>query len=352
MWDSFPEFAQLRTITKFMEKMMNQFILLVVAVTVGVISGLVDENELKRCAKEAVKQDCLDDNGTWMQRVVFRRQCNVSIGFDTAGLCTQDEDTGTYCGETQYYVQDLSHATSTCASAISNTTTDCSPECKSSLQGLRDDLGCCINVFLNNTESPAYPFYQQLFDSTLWGLCDVPLVETCPIKLPDNLEKIVPRTCSDKELVAHPFEVLCASSVVSGIDGCKYLNEYYRDICSFDEDGEYCINKDIVSHFSSYIFPIMRTCNASQECSEECKGLLQQFESDLGCCVNVLYNSTFGYIKSINAQFLETNNLFIQCNVEPPPSNCEVKGLSVSASKSLPIGIFSLLLLLIVTIFF
>ena len=335
-----------------MKMMMNLFILLVIAANVAVISGIVvDEAELKQCAKEAVKQDCEDDNGRWMQHTVFRRQCNATIAFDIAGLCTLDEETVTYCGETQYYVQDISEALSTCADEIYNVTNECSAECKNALEALRDALGCCINVFLNTTESPAYPFYRQVFGYPLWKLCDVQTVETCPIQLPNGLGAIAPqRTCSATELAAYPFEALCIPSILN--DDCKSLSQYYRDLCSVDDKGEYCINRNIASHYTSYINSIPTACNDTRDCSTECKNLLQGFRNDLGCCANSLHNSTFGFVTATNARFLENNDLFMRCSVEPPPSQCEVKGLRGSASKNLPIGIFSLLLLLIVTIFF
>ena len=83
--------------------------------------------------------------------------------------------------------------------------------------------------------------------------------------------------------------------------------------------------------------------NRTQSCSPVCKGLLEGFQNNRGCCLNALYNSTFTVVTAQNyttSPLFADQSIFYWCNVEAPPLTCELP------NGSLLLKAFMLMLLL------
>ena len=341
------------------QSIMSAFVILAVAISVGV-STATNEFDLethKRCDKLASEYYCGTD-GAAISRASLDIvvECNDAQQAQyLANYCSLDAASGTYCRETSSYYHDIFRILfSACGPSIYGNAT-CSPECKTRLQTIRDDLGCCINAALNYT-SNVIEFLRPAFGYSLWSSCQVePVTTTCTGMLPYTLpnEATSQSNCGNRELQTRLLELFCAPSVLNnlraalaGDAGCESYLQYAMITCSLHENGTFCLatnepNEDV----NKFIIPLMTNCNSSQPCSTRCNQYLAEYRNTRGCCVNAIYNSTYTLAGGFNyttGSLFEDDSLFNLCEVETPPLTCRVP-----TDESLPLKSFSCLILLL-----
>ena len=131
-------------------------------------------------------------------------------------------------------------------------------------------------------------------------------------------------TCSMDEFSRRQSAILCdPSNVGNGQQLVDIYNECRYDSaarilvqsCSRDENGRFCYQ--LGQNASNYTYSVTTNCprlsNYSEyQCTNSCKDALQNSKSNLGCCLNDLYNTTLP-----SSNFLNTD-LWSACGVNRP----------------------------------
>lgn len=333
-------------------------LLLVSSVSITVVVGRVDLPTIKKCANMAFSKGVCsnsDLSSVRKGRLDVAIACNFSGNAAVfAGECAKDDSNGLYCGATQHYVKDVISATDTCSDIISDSSVNCSTECKNSLTALRNDLGCCINTIFNTSVS-AHSSYMPLFTYSLWKSCGVETVLAGGCPGGDSYTFTPQRTCSYTELVIMVLEVSCTPAVISDLEDavtseeidCKSYMQYVRELCSVDSNNDFCLAGDITADMKDYITPITQNCDT--DCNSACKSDLENFAKDRGCCVRSLYNSTFAELR---IEGILLNNSFDaspygQCGVDDP-GTCGVFSTQSGSGRMLTsLGMLASVLLLL-----
>ena len=308
------------------------------------VQSYVDFNVFKKCSRVTLEAYCKTSWGAAANRDTLdvAVRCNsTQWARYVANQCSRDGDSGAYCGEATVYLQDIYRILSDCAQPIANKSASCSSECARRLETIRNDLGCCINAILNDTDG-IFTFSLPVFTYSLWKNCGVaPISSVCELSdvfQAPYFQTVLQSTasnCSFDELQSKILAVTCAHSemilftaaLTKEVDCDDYI-QFYQDSCSLDAKGKFCLaipteGADIIN----FITPIVKNCNSTTSCSFNCKTSLDRFQSSRGCCVNAIYNSTFAEVMGLNSttfQILADNHLFKLCGVSLPPLNCNV----------------------------
>lgn len=171
-------------------------------------------------------------------------------------------------------------------------------------------------------------------------------VDACPGQLPYTLNP--QRTCNYSELQSRFLPLDCRDARdprVRQQTNCDPFFEFLDQFCSLDAQNNFCLATNLVTDFSSYITPLRSTdcfTNPMSCSSTTCSNLFQQFHGACGCCINAIYNSTYGNVFGLNQTFLANGTLFRLCGLQTPPSTCR----TFVPSGSLKLGGFTFLLLI------
>ena len=268
-----------------------------------------------------------------------RRTCAVSERGDFCGsaFTLYDQD-GTR-------LMDIQNNCSVVLESVSN----CPSNCRTLLEELKENLGCCINNFFNGTHlSQPVP---AVVDYQVWNTCNISLPSNrCDNGLIiDNFSTF--HRCSDAEFYHRVYrQALCRPSVgqpyvnfLLNSSRCPDLLTEARDVvksCSFNEAEFPCelfSGREVDSLDSICEFSFM-----SGNCSSECKGRIKELSNSLGCCVN-------HYNTSDSPPLGLSYSLWVSCEVESP-GFCE-SSLKLSVETDSGSGTVSILVELCIIIF-
>ena len=296
---------------------------------------LACSNGHKRCSKVALHAWCLANLTQDMARVHF--ECERDFAFHER-RCRVDEQ-GDYCGSFVDNLDDIELASDAC---LDQGTMSCSNTCRQRLQVLRDGIGCCINEILNTTLGPTN--HQRLFEYSLWKMCGInPITEKCP---PSRLTKFpkhkITRNCSFHEFFQRRYQVQCRNSTVKFLaddynaHGCQQVSADLYNTCSITEEGAWCIEKHVANLTSNLMLAKLARsyCSSNGPCTAECRTALQGIRSNLGCCINNLFNNTYMqliYTETVFSSVLAHYEVWKGCGVTHPCS-CQVKTYSGTRS--------------------
>lgn len=300
------------------------FILAAVSLASAQMRNESDLDVLKRCVKLGVQIDCAMPNVTLQEKLQIATECDDNGVFANAvaNSCTRNVERGIFCGEVNYYSVDIAAiSVGACATAIVGG--NCSSECKMSLQTLRNDLGCCITNMLNNTIAPRQP----IFSYSLWSRCKVNVVEdACPGQLPYVLNPR--RNCTYQDDFLQLDCEDARNPRIRQQTDCEIFFDFLDDFCSLDERGNFCLETDPVTDIKDYIVPLIQAncLTDSKTClaNSNCRNIFEQFVGARGCCINAIYNSTFGRIFGFNQPIFANGTLFSLCRLQTPSSTCRV----------------------------
>ena len=199
----------------------------------------------------------------------------------------------------------------------------CAPKCRTQLEDVREELGCCINAHFNRSSSPFY------FSYNLWNLCVVPLP---PPACEDHGELRLTAPATERNCTANiAQDLICSNNI-----GQAYINSLLEDsrcsqinlntakevaiLCSVNADGELCT---VVESDISLISSIcnVEINNASAICTPMCRDTLEMMRSDEGCCINTFNQSDSAETETRPAL---DYRLWKSCGVETP-GFCESK---------------------------
>ena len=267
---------------------------------------------------------------------------NVSYARDIANACSRSEGGGFCATETFRLTADTSG--SLAASALSCTGAvfagSCPSSCSSFLQSVSSRLGCCINTYVNTTESGLLDLFGEYVDYNLWRLCNVPLPasscgDTTPLNPPQGAQQ-----CTLQQLFNRFSDYACMPSVgqpfidtLQQNSKCSDIAQAYVDDCSVNENNEFCvavIGTDFLSGLSSadplYI-SLFTNCNTSSGifCSSSCQSAISEVSNSYGCCVNVLNDTDSSPELSYG--------LWNRCGVQPP-GDCATGTLKLNGATT------------------
>lgn len=323
-------------------------LILILAASLASRAQESDLDVVKRCVKLGIQLTCAMANVTLRAQLQIASECNNGILAKTiANSCTRNEESGIFCAEATYYATDVAAQLGTCASAIAGG--NCSSDCKAGLQNLRNELGCCITNIFNNTDSAFTP-YLSVFSDSLWSRCGLGTIGApCAGELTYILNR--QRTCTYSEILSQFLPIDCEdyrNPRVRQQTNCEPFFSFLDDYCSLNERGNFCLETDPATDFTRYITPLSQAncftdptvCLSNPNCSS----IFEQFVGDRGCCINAIYNSTYGEVFGLNQMILENGTRFSQCRLQTPSRTCRT--YSPPGNGSLKLGGLTFLLLI------
>ena len=231
---------------------------------------------------------------------------NESYARDVAIGCSTIEGGGFCVTETLRFLLDASVAEDapSCLGVVS--LESCPSNCSSFLQSVSSRLGCCINTFLNTTESGVV---DPLYDYRLWGLCNVPLppMSSCENGLQFNPPQDA-QQCTLQQLESQSATYQCMPSVGQPLidalqqnSKCDDITQIFVDYCSVNQNNDFCvvvtgadITSDAVMPSNNPLYSsLLADCSSSSStsCSPSCRSAINDISNSFGCCVNV-FNDT------------------------------------------------------------
>ena len=172
----------------------------------------------------------------------------------------------------------------------------CSSQCRNLLMNIRNELGCCINVILNDTYSPFYN--PTAFRYSLWASCGVEPVPN------DCMSTLIQRPPTSRDLscslninshIERQHSLTCSTLYIEPIlealeneTDCEVYSQVVREQCGVNEAGVPCLATDVISLFVD----VSLVCTTTTSCSADCRDSLQSIRSSAGCCINNIFNGS------------------------------------------------------------
>ena len=268
---------------------------------------------------------------------------NDSYARDISNACSRSEG-GSFClTETFRLTVDdsLAPGVEACTGAVP--AGSCSSICSSFLQSVSSRLGCCINTYVNTTESGLLDVYGEYVDYNLWRLCNVPLpASSCGNGLPLNPPQDA-QQCTPQQFLNRFADYDCRPSIGQPLintlqqnDRCNDIAQAYVDDCSTNENNEYCVSvigtdflSGILSSSDSLYISLFTNCSDSSStfCSSSCESVINDISDSYGCCVSV-FNDT-----DIYASQQLSYGVWTRCGVQPP-GNCTTSTLTLNGAAT------------------
>lgn len=277
-----------------------------------------------RCYQIIANEWCT--GGYYQAEANLYASCDMSRAMSIQQGCRRNSNND-YCAASN--AADIDAISSACQTSRAR---ECTEDCRGRLMQIRNDLGCCINVELNDTTNDRS---QDPFNHALWVNCGVePIIEECTPsiisahRVHETSESNL--NCNMDYLLSENTELVCTRSFVEGIqralrDGgnCEPYIQLFSVSCTVSESGERCISRQ--NNNSQLFLQALDAClrDASDgNCSEECRQALVSFGNVAGCCVNS-FVTRLQLSVTINGGTLDTIFNFESCGLEPP-GICEV----------------------------
>lgn len=261
--------------------------------------------------------------------------------------CAKSES-GSYCGSLFISNVEENFIKANCSEVLP--TNRCTPGCRNHLENLKNTLGCCINHGRIFTINSSYSF----FKNELWSVCDVSLPPTNCDEHELTFEVFM--NCTYRDRFNRELSSFCASNG----SGQTYVNSLLRNKrcsatnfdtaemfsrdCTVDSQGELCwlrILAYLTSKlqlefpiqnfkgevepggkliFSLVLVPINNACYESgDDCSSECKAILEETTNALGCCLNIMNGTSTAVSDESRLDSLVVDSKFYEsCGVETP----------------------------------
>lgn len=290
----------------------------------------VDCEDVTFCASFRNDAECM--SGILQLDVDTVLRCRTASNLETLrsqySMCAKSES-GAHCGSLPLVPSMVEQ----CSGSISSN--NCTQECRSYLENLKNELGCCINEhssIFNGT-------HNEIFSYDLWNLCEI----TVPPKscrehgLTFNITKSTKNfTCTAE----HPYNQyddplyyssLCAKDgpgqayidIMLKDKNCLSINSEVAKLvaerCSVNSNGGFCEMEEQYSNVYDAIVRLEPTfCdveinNGTVGCRDDCRNYLNDVKNSLGCCIN--------YFFTVNESIIDCHQymqVLTSCGVESP----------------------------------
>lgn len=288
------------------------------------ISRQVNRADFTKCVSVLYRAQC---STSYAQNYINTiSQCGllgntVAIGIESS--CHQNE-AGEFCGAA-LVANDIIQIETHCRSA------SCSAECRSSLQTIKNDAGCCLDsvyvlkaLFYSNFSNCGISYPSACRPTSL----DIPTPSNDPScgTNGENIEKI-------------NLQFFCSSKNIQPVlntlnsNNCQEVARLIELSCSY-RNGNFCV-EEISELNSDFITNAITNCPFISNCSMGCSSSINTLKANLGCCLNI-FNSSLSLARDLFSTSTEfdtvwDNSLWQQCNIMPP-GDCETKILDAALS--------------------
>ena len=282
----------------------------------------ITDQDLIDCAAASIESQC--SSGLAQETVDISLECGQDAIARSVSIACARNAAGTTCQEaTTRITQEQLTMAAQCTGVVQTGT--CPSACSEFLRTQRSNLGCCINTYVNTTDSPLYLQYRNLVDYRLWDVCNVDLPpDGCGNALPVNRPSNA-RNCTTTEYVNLLVDYECSSSAGQQfVDAllqntrCYPIARLQVDACGRNANGQFCaqaIGQDLLSSESTDpLLVSLANCGTSTStCTPFCQDVIANVNDAYGCCVNVYNNSDIGLqLPSLS------NSYWDSCGVETP----------------------------------
>ncbi len=236
----------------------------------------IEVNQLRECLRIISQEQCT--NG-----LLHTEKCKfssaVQLSFSSSNR-KGDLQTKLYCIlAVTYAVNDIGTIVRECSADPSSV---CTPRCKNLLTLIRSELGCCINVFFNNSASPF--FTPGPFLNSVWTRCGVePITEQCTPSTIELPPVQVDQTCTTPGIFTERAGAFACSrhllqpiiDALMDAETCQIYAQGIPEQCGVDESGTPCYEQvDVL--FSSFKTS-QDACEDVRACNLSCKAALQHW---------------------------------------------------------------------------
>ena len=134
---------------------------------------------------------------------------------------------------------------------------NCTPQCRNLLTNIQNELGCCINVILNNYYIP--PAYYSL-----WASCGVELVRNdCMSTLIQRSISIDPN-CTSLSWGLFTAPLATILEALTNENDSEIYSQVIHELCGVNEAGVPCYAVDATAVFVN----ARSVCNTSTSCKD------------------------------------------------------------------------------------
>ena len=283
----------------------------------------VDTDQYRRCQGTIWAQECT--NGLYQELADLALRCGQSQAAQNLFNGCQQNPMGVYCG--------IATGEKIPAILAACRGSNCTQQCRNLLM---NELGCCINVILNDTSDQYYT--PTAFNYSLWTSCGVePVPNDCTNTLIQRSILIDP-SCTLSDYIQRRGNILCSTRYIEPVlealaneNDCEIYSQVIREQCGVNEAGVLCYAVNATSIFGN-VYSVCTTTIASTSCSAECRAGLQSIRSSAGCCINNIFNGSAELFGSQHPIF--TYEFWRRCGVTTP-GICEAQFNSATTNTAL-----------------
>lgn len=261
------------------------------------------------CGEMIFSKAC--ENGFFQDYVDLLEECHEHDEAKALQDGCRSKPNGKYCGSMDIFAM-RRNIEKNCN--ISDPTS-CHATCKSSLNTIRSDLGCCLKIYNDSTPPFSYK---------LWSACDTePVTQECSESTVKLSKRKIDQTCdgiwSPNFLQKLYSSVICKKKNLESIDfklqTSKSCQDMFRasinSICRANELGMHC-NAELSSFAKATM--ASASCYKIFTCDPLCANALQDISNTVGCCFNHEYND------SSNGRVMfewMSHSFWTMCGLEP-----------------------------------
>ena len=258
----------------------------------------------------------------------------------------QENECGEYCyyALLQFELGELGHTNDIKGnySRVVSSGNSCPTACRTQLEHFRNNLGCCINAYINSSMNSDY---RTIFDYRLWNLCNVPLPsEGCDngpiINRPANVQKCTAEEFYNQQYIQNFCLPQRGQPYINAIVLSSRCNEpsflsmakTVVDFCSVDANGYPCglTLSDMIDDLNSDC----ATSNVS--CTLNCSDSISDARDMYGCCLNsIWFNISTAYYNTASPPGL-SYSVWKSCGIETPgvcESSLSLRGTAMSIMR-------------------
>ena len=284
-----------------------------------------DFDQFRRCQGTVLAEQCT--GGMVQELVDLASQCNQSQAAILLQNNCQRNQMGDRCGIALAHSFTTNEIETECVGT-------CTTRCQNLLMNIRNELGCCINVILNDTSSPLYN--PTAFSYSLWASCGVePAPDDCTNDLIMTPTPIDP-SCTLSAYLLRTGNITCSTRYIepvlealANVNDCEIYSQVTREQCGVNEAGVPCYATDVTSMYVAASL----VCTTTTRCSADCRASLQSIRSSAGCCINNIFNGSANEIADVSDPIL-TYEFWRRCGVATP-GICEAQFNSATTNTAL-----------------